>query len=101
MGTTTGGLAPTAVGRVETGQATAWLDRRAGAGHAGLMYAAEAGPGYSGGPVVDAAGALVGLTEGIYTQLFGEFPATWPRLPRLFAYHAADVLAEALRLQTN
>lgn len=101
MGTTTGGLAPTAAGRVETERATAWLDRRDGPGHAGLMYAAEAGPGYSGGPVVDAAGALVGLTEGIYTQLFGESPATWPRLPRLFAYHAADVLAEALRLQTN
>lgn len=95
MGTTTGTLSPTATGRLENDRAMAWLGDGDGPTHAGLMYAAEAGPGYSGGPVVDAAGALVGMTEGIYTRLFGEAPAAWPRLPRLFAYHAADVLAEA------
>ena len=99
MGTTTGWLAPTASGRVETDRATAWLDRVDGPGHAGLMYAAEAGPGYSGGPVVNASGALVGLTEGIYTELFDKPSAAWPQLPRLFAYHAADVWAESLALQ--
>jgi S1-C subfamily serine protease len=100
MGTTSRPwLPPIAAGRVETDRATAWLAAPDGARHDGLMYAAEAGPGYSGGPVVDAAGALVGLTEGIYVDLTGESPAAWPRLPRLFAYHAAAVAAEAALLQ--
>jgi serine protease Do len=100
MGATSGGLAPTAAGCIEVAAAQACLEAQVDEGpfQTGLMYAADAGPGYSGGPVVDGAGAVVGLTEGIYTRLFGEAPLSWPAVPRMFAYHAGTVLAEARRL---
>ncbi len=100
MGTTTGGNAPTAVGIVETTSARVCLEADCDSGpfQEGLMFAAPAGPGYSGGPVVDRCGNVVGLTEGIYTRMFGECPARWPFQPRMFAYRMADVLREAERL---
>lgn len=100
MGTTTGTLPPTACGVVETTSASVCLEAECAKGpfQPGLMYAAGAGPGYSGGPVVDDAGNLVGLTEGIYTRMFGALPASWPRQPRMFAYRAGDVVAEVERL---
>lgn len=100
MGTTKGSLAPVASGRVEATTARVCLEAQSADGQfqQGLMYAAKAGPGYSGGPVVNAEGALVGVTEGIYTRMFGELPRAWPRLPRMFAYHAAEVASEAERL---
>lgn len=103
MGTTSGALAPTAKGRVETAAALACLEAHCDHGpfQNGLMYAAAGGPGYSGGPVVDSSGAVVGLTEGIYTRLFGDTPLKSPDLPRMFAYHAEEVLAEVERLMVK
>lgn len=100
MGATSGGLAPTARGRVEVASALACLEARVGEEpfQDGLMYAAAAGPGYSGGPVVDRQGAVVGLTEGIYTRLFGAAPPSWPAVPRMFAFHAEAVAEEVERL---
>lgn len=101
MGTTTGGNAPTARGTVETTSARVCLEADCdgnGPFQEGLMFAAPAGPGYSGGPVVDSCGNVVGLTEGIYTRMFGDWPARWPFQPRMFAYRMGDVLREAERL---
>ncbi len=103
MGTTCGALAPTATGRIEVATALACLEAEVdgGAFESGLMYAAEGGPGYSGGPVVDSYGAVVGLTEGIYTRLFGMPPQGWPAVPRMFAYHSDAVAEEIGRLSAQ
>ncbi len=99
MGTTTGTLSATVAGRIENVRAVVCVEAESeGPFQEGIMYAAEAGPGYSGGPLVDGRGRLLGMTEGIYTRMFGACPADWPDLPRMFAYHAEDVFAEAERL---
>lgn len=96
MGTTSGQLAPTASGRIERTHAWAHADGRL---QPGLMFTAPAGPGYSGGPVVNREGALVGIVEGVFTQFFDTLSQIRFRGQTvLFAYHARDVLNEARRL---
>lgn len=96
MGTTAGQLAPVANGVVEQTCAWAQADGRL---QPGLMFTAPAGPGYSGGPVVNRDGELVGIVEGVFTHFFD---AVTQRRFRgqtvLFAYHAGDVLTEARRM---
>lgn len=55
-----------------------------------FIFAADAGPGYSGGPVIDAAGRLIGITFG-YKDQGSE------RL--MYAYDMTRVLAELSRLE--
>lgn len=109
MGTTAGGLRPVAEGRVvnpdgrfchgryrEDGGAAPVCEGRE---YRGLIVAADGGPGYSGGPLVNRQGALVGVTQGQYIDVrdvTGRRIETQERL--LFAYRIADVLAEMRRL---
>lgn len=99
MGTTTGRIPPTVAGRVENPDAHAFVEATRDAVWGGLMYAAGAGPGYSGGPVVDGGGRLVGITEGVFTHFFdGLGEARLARDPMMFAYRSQDVLDEVDRL---
>lgn len=97
--------APVARGRVEN--LAAWYCSRPQAeagdgdcrGHTGLMLRADGAAGYSGGPVVDAEGRMVGLVAARFLEVFD---ATGRPLndgaPRLFAYPMATVMAEVERL---
>ena len=55
-----------------------------------FIFAAEAGPGYSGGPVIDASGKLIGITFGYKDQ---------GRERLMYAYDMTRVLAELSRLE--
>ena len=57
-----------------------------------FIFAGDAGPGFSGGPVVDASGKLIGIT-------FGYKDAGGKRL--IYAYDMARVMAEFSRLQKD
>jgi len=96
MGTTDGRSAPTAAGLIEHTSVWAHTD---GALHSGLMYSAPAGPGYSGGPLVNGEGRIVGITEGVFTRFFDDtVQARYGGRTLLFAYRVEDVLAEVDRL---
>lgn len=66
----------------------------------GFLYDGKIGQGYSGGPVVDEAGNLVGINQGyISTDLVGQQIGTvdtWEGYT--FAYHIEDVLRELDRI---
>lgn len=67
----------------------------------GFFVNGGGGPGYSGGPVVSAAGEVVGLTQAIVVQWFDTSPQVPdPEAPILFAYFIDDVMAEVERLLT-
>jgi len=68
----------------------------------GILVVAPAAAGYSGGPVVDRSGRLIGLTQGIFSQLFGRAgdPADLTQRA-VFAYRMDEVMTEVRRLQTT
>lgn len=65
----------------------------------GLMLAAPVTQGYSGGPILDSGGRLIGITQGVFTALFDEGgnPVA-SALPHAFGYPIAAVMAETRRL---
>lgn len=75
MGTTANfWQSPVTSGQIVNARAWACADFRATDPHTcrhidGLMLAGDIQFGYSGGPVVDPSGAVVGLTQGIYTEV--------------------------------
>lgn len=70
-----------------------------GRSNRGIIYVGDGGPGYSGGPVVDEQGRLVGITQGTFTTLYdGDNQPVRTERTALFAYRAPDVLAEVRRL---
>ena len=66
----------------------------------GILVTAQAAPGYSGGPLIDQSGRLVGLTQGIFSALFDEGgnPTNLDG-PAVFAYRMDEVMTEVRRLQ--
>lgn len=65
----------------------------------GIMYQAEAGPGYSGGPLVNSEGRLLGLTQGTFFEVVDREGRAIEGAPRtMFAYRIGDVLVEVRRL---
>ncbi|WP_142849570.1 trypsin-like peptidase domain-containing protein [Telmatospirillum sp. J64-1] len=102
MGTTNGLVAPVSRGTILNPQAWSCAHANACAEHQrqnGLMFEGGGGGGYSGGPVVNAQGAWLGLVQGIYTELRDAEGNTLPSsAPVLFAYHAQDVLKEVQAL---
>ncbi|WP_185961320.1 trypsin-like peptidase domain-containing protein [Telmatospirillum sp. J64-1] len=102
MGTTNGLVAPVSQGKILNPQAWSCARANACAEHQrqnGLMFEGGGGGGYSGGPVVNAQGAWLGLVQGIYTELRDAEGNSLPtNTPILFAYHAQDVLAEVQSL---
>ena len=54
----------------------------------GFIVAADIGPGFSGGPVVNAKGELVGIVQGMLGERIGSLPPG----PMGFAYHIRDVV---------
>ncbi len=104
MGTPMPFVAPVVAGTVEN--AAGWsCPEEDGTLHcpqrqSGLLIRAEGGPGYSGGPVVDPRGRLIGLSQGIFLSAVDAQGRTiQDGVTRVFAYRIADVLAEISRLR--
>lgn len=67
----------------------------------GLLIRADGAPGYSGGPVVDPQGRLVGVSQGVFlTAVDARGRTIQDGATRIFAYRIADVLAEVARLRS-
>lgn len=114
MGTTNMMNSPVAVGRVVS--ADGWAceklaeetaarrgpDRCESPVIRGVIYEADAGPGYSGGPLVNAEGRLIGLTQGTFYEVVDNEGRPVRDAPRtMFAYDIEDVLVEVRRLLTT
>jgi S1-C subfamily serine protease len=67
----------------------------------GLIVQAAGARGYSGGPVVDRHGRLVGITQGIFATAYAADGTVLRGGPRMFAYSIADALAEVEALQSG
>lgn len=66
----------------------------------GLIYEGEFQKGFSGGPIVNRQGELVGINQGYIIEFLGDRDKTWQDASKRYGvgYHMADILGEIDRM---